>query len=182
LGFTLPEIDTVLSYYAEKSYQKYRTEYYNIVQKEHETILKIFGIDNPNLLDAPEKIKCFNDLTEHWESLADEYAENKVHRDYEQGFQSWEYRFNTVGSSRGDYPFIACSFGIDKSRWGQMATEVILKVRSNGQGKAGFKKPVLFPKLTFLYDENLHGEGKPMEYLFDVAVMLPPFMVIVLFS
>jgi len=169
-GFTLPEVDTVLSYYADKSYQKYRTEYYNIVQKEHETILKIIGLDNPNLLDTPEKIKCFNDLIEHWESLADEYAENKVRRDYEQGFQSWEYRFNTVGSSRGDYPFIACSFGIDQSRFGKMATEVILKTRMGGQGRKGFKKPVLFPKLTFLYDENLHGEGKPLEYLFDIAI------------
>jgi ribonucleoside-triphosphate reductase len=94
----------------------------------------------------------------------------KVYRDMEQGFQSWEYIFNTVGSSRGDYPFIACSFGVDQSRFGKMATEVILKVRAGGQGKKGFKRPVLFPKLTFLYDEELHGEGKPMEYLFDIAV------------
>lgn len=101
---------------------------------------------------------------------AEQYAMKKVYRDYEQGFQSWEYVFNTVGSSRGDYPFIACSFGIDQSRFGKMATEVILKVRAGGQGKAGYKKPVLFPKLTFLYDEELHGEGKPMEYLFDIAI------------
>ena len=38
---------------------------------------------------------------------AKEYAERKVKRDFEQGFQGWEYKFNTVGSSRGDYPFIA---------------------------------------------------------------------------
>ena len=66
--------------------------------------------------------------------------------------------------------FIAVSFGIDTSRWGLMASEVCLKVRAGGQGKKGFKKPVLFPKLTFLYDKNLHGEGKPYEWLFDVAV------------
>ena len=63
-----------------------------------------------------------------------------------------------------------------------MATEVILKVRMNGQGKKGFKKPVLFPKLTFLYDKNLHGEGKELEYLFDIAIdcsskcMYPDFL------
>lgn len=63
-----------------------------------------------------------------------------------------------------------------------MATEVALKVRMGGQGKDGFKRPVLFPKLTFLYDENLHGEGKPMEYLFDLALecssktMYPDFL------
>lgn len=104
------------------------------------------------------------------ESGADEYAYRKVYRDMEQGFQSWEYRFNTVGSSRGDYPFIAISFGIDQSRFGQMATEVCLKVRAGGQGKQGKKKPVLFPKLTFLYDENLHGKDKPLEYLFECAI------------
>ena len=26
--------------------------------------------------------------------------------DFEQGFQGWEYKFNSVASSRGDYPFI----------------------------------------------------------------------------
>ena len=103
-------------------------------------------------------------------SDSDTYAMKKVYRDFEQGFQSWEYRFNTVGSSRGDYPFIAISFGIDTSRFGLMASEVALKVRAGGQGADGHKKPVLFPKLSFLYDENLHGPGKPYEWLFDIAV------------
>ena len=31
------------------------------------------------------------------------------------------------------------------------------------QGKERTKKPVLFPKIVFLYDENLHGPGKPLE-------------------
>ena len=115
-------------------------------------------------------------------SGADKYAEKKVRRDFEQGFQSWEYRFNTVGSSRGDYPFVAVSFGLGASRFEQMATEVCLEVRKNGQGKEGFKKPVLFPKLTFLYDENLHGKNEPLEYLFNDAIecskksMYPDFL------
>ena len=29
---------------------------------------------------------------------------------------------------------------------------------------------VLFPKLSFFYDENLHGEGKELEWLFDEAI------------
>lgn len=116
------------------------------------------------------------------EEEAHAHAMKKVYRDMEQGFQSWEYRFNTVGSSRGDYPFISISFGIDTSVFGRMATEVALKVRMEGQGKPGLKKPVLFPKLTFLYDENLHGIGKEMEYLFDIAIdcsskaMYPDFL------
>ena len=113
---------------------------------------------------------------------ANEYALQKVYRDMEQGFQSWEYRFNTVGSSRGDYPFVAISFGVGQSEFEKMATEVALRVRMGGQGKEGFKKPVLFPKLTFLYDKNLHGDGKEMEYLFDLALecssktMYPDFL------
>lgn len=105
---------------------------------------------------------------------AKEYAERKVRRDFEQGFQGWEYKFNTVGSSRGDYPFIAVSFGLETNKWGSMASEVILEVRQNGQGKKGFKKPVLFPKLTFLYDKNLHGDGSdkyPLGWLFDKAII-----------
>ena len=63
-----------------------------------------------------------------------------------------------------------------------MATEMILRERMGGQGKDGYKKPVLFPKLTFLYDENFHGEGKELEYLFDLAIdcssksMYPDFL------
>lgn len=119
---------------------------------------------------------------EAFKDEADNYAMQKVYRDMEQGFQSWEYRFNTVGSSRGDYPFVAISFGVGTGKFEKMATEAALNVRMGGQGKEGFKRPVLFPKLTFLYDDNLHGEGKEMEYLFDLALecssktMYPDFL------
>ena len=104
------------------------------------------------------------------EDKAIEQALTDVKRDYEQGFQSWEYRFNTVGSSRGDYPFVSISFGVDTDKFALMASEMALKVREKGQGKENHKKQVLFPKLTFLYDENLHGTGKPYEWLFDIAI------------
>ena len=102
--------------------------------------------------------------------VAEEEALNDVKKEMEQGFQGWEYKFNTVASSRGDYPFIAISFGIGTNKWEVIASETALKVRMKGQGKKGFKKPVLFPKLTFLYDEELHGEGKELEWLFDIAL------------
>lgn len=155
-GFTIPRVDTILAPYAQKSYDKYVSEYYDIALA--------FGT---------------HDMIEDY---AHDWAMKKVYRDMEQGFQSWEYRFNTVGSSRGDYPFVAISFGVGTGTFEKMATEVALKVRMGGQGKEGFKKPVLFPKLTFLYDENLHGEGKEMEYLFDIALecssktMYPDFL------
>lgn len=155
-GFTIPRVDAILSIYAAKSYMKYYEEYCNIAKG----------------------FECTDNISE----MADEYAMKKTYRDMEQGFQSWEYRFNTVGSSRGDYPFVAISFGIGKGIFEKMATECALRVRMGGQGKKGLKKPVLFPKLTFLYDENLHGEGKEMESLFDLALecssktMYPDFL------
>ena len=101
---------------------------------------------------------------------ADEYATNKVRREFEQGFQSWEMKFNSVSSSRGDYPFTAITFGLGTGKFETMCSSVCMKVRAGGQGKPGLKHPVLFPKLSFFYDENLHGEGKELEWLFDEAI------------
>lgn len=158
-GFTAARVDTILAPYAEKSYKIYFDEYIELSKDliSSLSIEEVYG-------------------------LADQYAEKKIRRDFEQGFQSWEYKFNTVGSSRGDYPFIAISLGIDTSRWGTMATEIALKVRKGGQGKPGHKRAVLFPKITFLYDKNLHGKGKKYRYLFEEAIdcssecMYPDFL------
>ena len=51
-----------------------------------------------------------------------------------------------------------------------MAAITFLDVHKNGQGKPGNKKPVLFPKLVFLYDENLHGEGCINEDVFEAGI------------
>ena len=101
---------------------------------------------------------------------AKEEAMKDVQNDYEQGFQGWEYKFNTVASSRGDYPFITVTTGLGTSELEKMATLACLKTRMGGQGKKECKKPVLFPKIVFLYDENLHGEGKISEDLFHAGV------------
>ena len=98
------------------------------------------------------------------ESMAD------VEKEFEQGFQGWEYKFNTVASSRGDYPFITVTAGLGKERFSKLATIKLLEVRRKGQGKKECKKPVLFPKIVFLYDENLHGEGKELEDVFEAGV------------
>ena len=37
-------------------------------------------------------------------------------------------------------------------------------------GNTSLKKPVLFPKIVFLYDENLHGPGGPMEDVFEAGI------------
>ena len=106
----------------------------------------------------------------NFENKADDYARQKVERDFEQGWQGIEYKLNTVGSSRGDYPFVTMTFGLDTSRFGKMASITFLNVHKEGQGKKGFKRPVLFPKLVFLYDKNLHGEGCINEDVFNAGI------------
>lgn len=142
-GFTVPEIDKILSPYAEKSYRKYVEEFMEIT-RPYVGMYKDFG--------------------------ANDYAMKKVKRDFEQGFQGIEMKLNTVGSSRGDYPFITMTFGLGTGTFEKMASITFLEVHQKGQGKDGNKKPVLFPKLVFLYDENLHGEGCINEDVFEAGI------------
>ena len=146
-GFTVPEIDKTLSYYAEKSYKRYRNEYFEITDG------LIEGVSQNHLVDK-----------------ADAYAMKKVEREFEQGWQGLEYKLNTVGSSRGDYPFVTVSFGLATDRFGKMASITLLKVHSKGHGRKGFEKPVLFPKLVFLYDKNLHGKGCINEDIYEAGI------------
>ncbi len=104
------------------------------------------------------------------EERANEVSMEDVRREFEQGFQGWEYKFNTVASSRGDYPFITVSIGTGTSIFAKMASIAMLHVRKEGEGKSGHKKPVLFPKIVFLYDENLHGPGKELEEVFEAGI------------
>lgn len=145
-GFTLPQIDEVLVPYAEKSYEKYKREFYDIAD---------------NLLDYRHS---------DFEQKAHDYAMRKVERDMAQGYQGLEYKFNTVSSSRGDYPFITITFGLGTDSFAKMASKTFLRVHREGQGKDGNKKPVLFPKLVFLYTEELHGKGKVNEDLFEEGI------------
>ena len=169
-GFTIPEVDKLLAPYAKKSYNSYFADFIRIKiglngyieeGKDYWTWKTLDGL-SPSTEQMIELKKYIKD--------ADEYATNKVRREFEQGFQSWEMKFNSVASSRGDYPFTALTFGIGTGKFETMCSSIALKVRKNGQGKGKFKHPVLFPKLSFFYDENLHGEGKELEWLFDEAL------------
>ena len=86
-GFTVPEVDRVLAPYAEKSYIKYKNEFLSYM--------------DPSWEGAEEK--------------AELYAMKKVRRDFDQGWQGIEYKLNTVGSSRGDYPFVTVTMGLGLS-------------------------------------------------------------------
>lgn len=153
-GFSISEIDKLLAPYAEKSFKKYKEEFYEAKRL----------IENTDGV----VIDTLSNVT--FDEQAEEYATQKVRRDMEQGFQGWEMKFNSVASSRGDYPFTSISFGLGTGKFETMASSICMKVRKNGQGKEGFKHPVLFPKLSFFYDENLHGKGKELEWLFDEAI------------
>lgn len=107
---------------------------------------------------------------ESFKDEADKYAWSKVKRECEQGYQGIEYKLNTVSSSRGDYPFVTFTFGIDTDEFAKLISRVILDVHREGQGKKGFKKPTLFPKLVFLYDEKLHGKGMELRDNFLAAI------------
>lgn len=143
-GFTVPEVDKILEPYAEKSYKKYVNEY----KENAKELLRELHISFVE--------KAFNPIID---KLANENSTNKVQRDFEQGWQGIEMKLNSVGSSRGDYPFVTMTIGLATSTLGKMAAISLLKVHSEGQGKKGFKRPVLFPKIVFLYDKNLHGDG-----------------------
>ena len=135
-----------------------------------------FTVPSVDLILEPYAEKSYNRNLEKYARLGidDATAEGEAYADvvkeFEQGFQGWEYKFNTVASSRGDYPFITVTAGTGTGRFARLATVSMLNVRRRGQGKTGHKKPVLFPKIVFLYDENLHGPGKPLEDVFEAGV------------
>ena len=141
-GFTVPEVDKVLAPYAEKSYKKYTEEF----------------------------LKYGDPSWSGYAKKAETYAMDKVKRDFEQGWQGIEYKLNTVGSSRGDYPFVTVTLGLGTERFAKMACISLLEVHQKGQGKPGNRKPVLFPKIVFLYDEKLHGQGGECEDVFEAGI------------
>ncbi|MCF0253453.1 MAG: anaerobic ribonucleoside-triphosphate reductase [Duodenibacillus sp.] len=123
-GFTLAELDKVLVTYAVKSEDAALSKYRE--------------------LGLPED-KCI------------EMASKDVVRELEQGFQSLELKLNTVPCSRGDFAFTTITFGQwskdlpkRQRQWLYTIGKVMLKVRRNGHGPS--RKPVVFPKLVYLYD------------------------------
>ena len=136
-GFTVPEVDKILSPYAQKTFSACYDRYI-----------------------------CMGLPFEK----AEQEAMKDVEHDFEQGFQGWEYKFNSVASSRGDYPFITMTFGLGTSKFEKMASLIMLRTREAGQGKKTCKKPVLFPKLVFLYDENLHAQGKELHDIYLAGI------------
>ena len=142
-GLSVVEVDKLLAPYCEKSYDFYINQFREIVESTG-------GVFN--------------------EDKADNFAEERVRREISQGIQGVELTFNSVSSCRGDFPFVTFTFGHETNRWATIVSSEILRVRKTGQGKPGHKIPVVFPKLVFIYDSEVHGEGKQLEWLFDEAI------------
>ena len=144
-GFTLAELDKVLLPYCKKT------------------------LDN-----ATEGInKYFVGTDAEYEMDLDQYAWDVLKRELEQGFQSLELKLNTVPCSRGDFAFTTITFGQwdknlpeDDRRILNLICETILNTRKKGHGG----RPVVFPKLVFLYDANLINEDGYAAKTFQKAV------------
>lgn len=144
-------VDDGMAYYVEKSYDKYMKEYY-----EDKRTIKL--IASGTVSDDDIKI------------MAEESVLDRIRTELRQGIQGWEQKLNTVASSRGDFVFISIAFGLG-TKWSErLVSEMLLRVRMGGQGNGTEKKPVVFPKLIFLYDEEVHGEGKVNNDLFELAL------------
>lgn len=135
-----------------------------------------FTIPQVDFIMEPYAIKSYERYKEQYKAMGvpkesvEKFAIEATEKEIEQGYQGWEYKFNTVASSRGDYPFITITFGLNTSFWGKKISKIILNRHARGQGKKGFEKATLFPKLVFLYDENIHGEGKEAEDVFEAGI------------
>lgn len=134
-GFTVPEIDKILTSYAIKSHKLYTEKY------------RKAGVHNAVAL-----------------------ADADIAKDFTQGFQGLEMKLNSVGSSRGDYPFVTFTFGLDVTPIGKLCNKSMLKVRMEGQGAVGHKRPVLFPKLVMLFDDELHNDNGVASDVFKAAI------------
>ena len=136
MGFTIPEIDTVLAKYAELSYKT-------------------------NLKFCKENVQdTLLDTSDSMDELMREMAYKMTVREIEQGIQGFETKLNTVSNSLGQIPFVTITFGLDTSVWGREIAKNLIKVREKGMGQK--KTTAVFPKLVFLHRAEVNGNpGSP---------------------
>lgn len=156
-GFTISQIDMVLLPYCHKTWNKAYKQASNSFPGAPEVQLLVYA----------------------WRTLQDELK---------QGFQSLELKLNTVPCSRGDFAFTTVSFGCwndpeltDKDKlFLEAVCEAILKTRMKGHGEN--HKPVVFPKLVYLYEEDCVGGSIEARDVFELAIecsskcMYPDFL------
>lgn len=149
-GFSLSQLDMVLLPYCEKT-----------LKKAYKHAKHCFPDSDPSSWDL--------------------YARRVLKDELKQGFQSLELKLNTVPCSRGDFAFTTISFGCwnapqwlgrylnDTDLW--ILKEIcsaILNTRMNGHGEN--HKPVVFPKLVYLYEENYLSAFQEARDIFELAI------------
>ena len=145
------------------------------------TIQEIDKLLEPYVLKSKEKYKKEYLEINNGEDGAGSYVEKKVKEEAKVGYQNLQYTINTL-TARGDFPLITFSFGHEENENALLISETILEVHQNGWGKDGYKQPLMLPKIVFLYDKNIHGEGKSLEWLFlkaldcSAKVMYPDYL------
>lgn len=161
-GFSLSQLDMVLLPYCEKT-----------LKKAYKHAKHCFPDSDPSSWDL--------------------YARRVLKDELKQGFQSLELKLNTVPCSRGDFAFTTISFGCwnapqwlgrylnDTDLWIlKEICEAILTTRMNGHGEN--HKPVVFPKLVYLYEENYLSAFQEARDVFELAIecsskcMYPDFL------
>lgn len=158
-GHTVPEVDKILD------------KYYLMTQEK-----EIIYIEN--ILRDFDVVAC----SEHSKNMIESKAKKRAYNQLKQELQGFEMKMNTVVSARGSYPFTTLTFGdVENDSQAEIA-KAILEVRMEGHGDKGHKKNLIFPKLVFLYNPEIHGKGKKYEWLFALAVkcsskcMYPDFL------
>ncbi|MGL5714441.1 MAG: anaerobic ribonucleoside-triphosphate reductase [Paraclostridium sp.] len=101
---------------------------------------------------------------------ARDFAEEDAYDDLKQSLQGLEIKLNTVVSARGSYPFTTFSFGDVSDDYEADVVKAILEVRKEGHGEVGKKKNLIFPKLVFLHNKEIHGKKGEYRNLFDRAI------------
>lgn len=156
-GLTVPEIDRLLAPYYKMSIEKY------------EKILEQTVMETTKGA-TPDK------------HMLKTYAHRLAYKEMEQSLQGCEMALNTVANARGSYPFVTFSFGDVSNEYEEAVCRAILEVRMKGHGPDGKKQYMIFPKLVFLYNPDIHESGKVYTELFDLAVkcssqcMYPDFL------
>lgn len=107
MGFTIPEVDTILAPYAKKTYNRWITYY----KEETE------GSASDDMI---EKL-----------------AHKRTMREIEKGYIGFETKINTISNSLGQTPFTTITFGMDADYWARQISKTILKVRMEGIDKDG---------------------------------------------
>ena len=139
-----------------------------------------FTVPSVDMLLEPYAERSYKMLSEKYSRLGldattvEKEVMADILNDFEQGFQGWEYKFNTVASSRGDYPFITMTMGTGTGRFAKLASITMLNVRRRGQGKKDRKSRCYSPKLySFTMKTCMERGNRSRMYSRRVSCVLP---------